>query len=93
MLSAIGSLLALGLAAFAWVRSRRASGGYYDDDVYAMTPAVHRRWAFAGLAFAAFFAAVWRLGYDAAGSAGFALFAVVAIAYAESFLRGAEDVR
>jgi hypothetical protein len=86
----IGLVLALVLAAAAWRRSV-GGGGFYDRDVYAMTPATHRRYAIAGLAFAGYFAAALLLRQETAGIAGLALYALVAVIYATSFLRGAPD--
>jgi hypothetical protein len=86
----IGLVFALVVGAFAWQRSRR-SGGYYDAQVYAMSAAAHRGYALASLAFAAFFACAFALRLDSAGVAGLALYAVVAIFYIASFLRGASD--
>lgn len=88
--TSIGLLLALTLAAVAWRRSL-GSGGFYDSDVYAMTPAIHRRYALASLAFAAYFAGALFLRWEAAGIAGLALYALMAVFYATSFLRGAPD--
>ena len=88
--SSIGIALAVALAAIAWHRSR-ASGGFYDAGVYAMTARTHRAYALAGLAFALFFACTLALHNDGAGIAGLAAYAVVAIFYAASFLRGASD--
>lgn len=88
--SLTGLLLALALAAIAWRQSFRG-GGFYDRDVYAMTPAIHRRYAVASLAFAAYFAAALLLRRETAGIAGLALYALVAMFYATSFLRGAPD--
>jgi hypothetical protein len=87
----IGLLLAVALAAAAWRRSL-GSGGFYDRDVYAMRPATHRRYAIAGLAFAVYFAAALVFGQGTAGIAGLALYALVAVIYATSFLRGASDL-
>jgi hypothetical protein len=85
---AIASLL---LAGAAYMRSRR-EGGFYDAEVYGMTPTAHRRYAAIALAFAlAFFAvAVWwpRSAATIWLGAAFVLFAVI---YATSFLRGAAE--
>jgi hypothetical protein len=85
---AIASLL---LAAAAYMRSR-TPGGFYDAEVYGMTPEAHRRYAAIGLAFAlAFFAvAVWwpRSAATIWLGAAFVLFAVI---YITSFLRGAAE--
>ena len=83
-------IAALAMALFAWLRSRRA-GGYYDAQVYAMTARTHRGFALAALAFAAFFGATLALGRESVGIAGFAAYAVVAVFYGTSFLRGASD--
>ncbi len=88
--TSIGLLLALAVAAIAWRRSS-SGGGFYDRDVYAMTPAIHRRYAVASLAFAVYFAAALLLRQATAGIAGLALYALVAVFYATSFLRGAPD--
>lgn len=56
-----------------------------------MTPRSHRAYAVAGLAFALFFVVTLALHRDGAGIAGLSAYAVVAIFYATSFLRGASD--
>lgn len=85
---AIASVL---LAAAAYMRSR-TRGGFYDAEVYGMTPVAHRRYAALALAFAlAFFAAaVWwpRSAATIWLGAAFVLFAVI---YLTSFLRGAAE--
>lgn len=86
----IGFSLAVALATVAWYRSR-ASGSYYDADVYAMTGRTHRAYAVAGLAFALFFVVTLALHWDGAGIAGLTAYAVVAIFYATSYLQGASD--
>ncbi len=78
------------IALFALQRSR-TPGGYYDTDVYGMTPATHRTYATtAGAFFAAFiFTCLLR-----AGTIGFYLFAafvLFALFYLTSFLRGAHE--
>lgn len=85
----VGSLLALLLAGAAYLRSR-GTGGFYDREVYGMTPPVLRRYAAIALAFAAGFAlAAWRLpGATVWIYAAFVLFAVF---YVTSFLRGAQE--
>ncbi|MGA8325804.1 MAG: hypothetical protein WB757_06975 [Candidatus Cybelea sp.] len=88
--SAAGALLALLLAAVAWRRSR-SKGGFYDVEVYAMTPQIHRRYALLSLAFAAYFAATLALHKASAGIAGLVLYALIAVLYATSFLQGAPD--
>lgn len=81
---------ALALAAVAWWRSR-SPGGFYDREVYGMSARSHRRYAAIGLMFAAYFAATLAWGLGTAGIAGLALYAVVAVFYATSFLQGAPD--
>lgn len=82
-----GIVLAVALAAYAALRSKSASGSYYESEVYAMDASTHRRWAFAALGFALLFliSAVRGHQYDVTI---FAAFAVVAILYIASFLRG-----
>jgi hypothetical protein len=88
--SLIGLGLALAVAAAAWHRSR-SPGGFYDREVYAMDVRSHRRYAAASLGFALYFAATCVLALPAAGIAGLALYALIALLYATSFLRGASD--
>lgn len=85
-----GCALALAVAATAWRRSRVA-GGYYDGETYGMDRRAHLRYAAISLAFALYFAATYGAHEAAAGIAGLALYALVAILYAASFLRGASD--
>jgi hypothetical protein len=85
-----GLVLALCVAAIAWRRSRSA-GGFYDREVYGMQAGTHRRYAIASLAFAALFAAAYAAHLPAAGIAGLALYALIAVLYAASFLQGAHD--
>jgi hypothetical protein len=88
--SAGGGILALVIAAVAWRRSRD-KGGFYDSEVYAMTPRVHRRYALLSLAFAVYFAAMLALHQASAGIAGLVLYALIAVLYVTSFLQGAPD--
>jgi hypothetical protein len=88
--SVTGLILALAIAAAAW-RSSRSAGGFYDRDVYAMDPPAHRRYALISVAFAVYFAIAVVSRAETAGIAGLALYALVAIFYAASFLRGASD--
>ena len=88
--SLAGLLLALALAGGAALRGR-ARGGFYDLDVYGMSAALHRRYAIASLAFVAYFGATLALHAETAGIAGLALYALIAVLYAASFLRGASD--
>lgn len=52
---------------------------------------MHRRYAAVSFAFALFFFAASLLRLGTAGIAGLALYALIAIFYAASFLRGASD--
>ena len=88
--SLIGLTAALAVGAAAWLRSR-APGGFYDRDVYGMTARTHRRYCAISLAFALYFALTYARGLGAAGIAGLALYAVVAVFYVTSFLQGAPD--
>jgi len=83
-------MVAIVVAGLAWQRSR-GRGGYYDAQLYAMTARTHRAYASISLAFAAFFAFTFAWQHQAAGVTGLALYAVIAIFYATSFLRGASD--
>ena len=85
-----GLVLALGITIAAALRSRSA-GGFYAEQWYGMSAAVHRRYAAVSLAFAAFFAVAYEFGLPTAGIAGLALYALIAVFYLSSFLRGAPD--
>jgi hypothetical protein len=74
----------------AWQRSRRG-GGYYDAQVYGMTARTHRAFALAASAFAAYFAGALVLRNEAAGIVGMGAYAVLAVFYGTSFLRGASE--
>jgi hypothetical protein len=88
--SAAGAVAASIVTIAAW-RCSRAPGGFYDREVYGMTASVHRRYAVISLAFAVYFVIASVLRLDAAGIAGLALYALVAVFYAASFLQGAPD--
>ena len=90
MWSAVGLILALVVGAFAW-RSSRAPGGFYVREIYTMDSKAHRRYAFLSLAFAVYFAIAYALHREAAGIAGLTLYALIAVFYLTSFLRGASD--
>lgn len=82
-----GLVLSIVLALVAWSRSRAASGTYFESQVYGMGPASHRGY---GLAFAALAAAFMAaLMWPPMTLPVFAVFAVVAILYGATFLRGA----
>jgi hypothetical protein len=78
------------LSVAAWRRSA-APAGYYDGQVYGMTPATHRRYALVAIAFAIAFALAAVARFETASIIALALFVPVAIFYASSFLRGASD--
>jgi len=88
--SAAGIVAECIVAVIGW-RCSRSPGGFYDREVYGMTRGMHRRYAAASLAFALYFAIAYALHLDAAGIAGLALYALVAVFYAASFLQGAAD--
>jgi hypothetical protein len=91
MWNVIGVVAALAVGTLAWRKSRAAAGGFYDEHVYGMAPAVHHRYALVSLAFAAFFGVTLALHATIAGIAGLAVYALIAILYASSFARGASD--
>ena len=88
--SLLGALLSLTLAGLAWLRSR-SSGGYYDRSVYGMTDSTHRRYAIAGVGLAALFIGMAVTGSQAILIPAFAAFALLAVFYGTSFLRGFSD--
>jgi hypothetical protein len=90
MWSVLGLGCAIGLAVLALVRSRRA-GGFYDSDVYAMTPVAHRAYATASLGFGAVFCATLVLHADGVAIIALAAFTLLAVFYLTSFLRGFSD--
>jgi hypothetical protein len=81
---------ALLVGAAAWRRSR-SHGGFYDSETYAMKPVAHKRYALMSLAFALFFAAAYAFRLESEGIAALALYALIAVFYATSFLQGAPD--
>ncbi len=82
--------VSLAVAAAAW-RCSRSPGGFYDRETYGMSSSTHLRYATASLAFAAYFVATSAFRLEAAGIAGLALYALIAVFYATSFLQGASD--
>jgi hypothetical protein len=88
--SLAGLVLAAASAAIAWGRSR-ARGGFYDREIYAMSPAIHRRYAAVFAIFAIGFGTALALHLDSAGIVALALYALLAVFYVASFLRGADD--
>ena len=87
---AVGTAVAMAVAALAWYRSTR-SGGFYDAHVYGMSPAAHRTYAGVSLGFAVSFVTFAVLRQETAGIAALGLFCVVAVFYGTSFLQGARD--
>ncbi len=85
----LGIFAGLALAVFAFARSR-VPGGFYDREVYGMTSVTHVRYALLNAGFAGLFAAMWLLRAHIEMFA-IAAFAVVAILYFSSFLRGAHE--
>ena len=90
MWNLIGSVVALFTAVLAW-RQSRAPGGFYAEGVYGMGPAHHRRYAAVSLAFAVALAIAFALRATFAGLIVLAVYAVIAILYSSSFIRGASD--
>lgn len=78
------------IAVFALQRSR-TPGGYYDTDVYGMTPATHRAYAAVAGAFLAAFIFTWWVRAGTIGFYLFAAFVLFALFYLTSFLRGAHE--
>jgi hypothetical protein len=88
--SVAGLVLSFGIAAVAWRRSR-TRGGFYDREVYGMNRTTHATYGAIGLGFAIFFALALWLRLVSAGIAALALYAVIAVFYLSSFVRGASD--
>ena len=90
MWNLLGSVVALFTAALAW-RQSRAPGGFYAEGVYGMGPSHHRRYAAVSLAFAVASGIAFALRATFAGLIILAVYAVIAILYYSSFIRGASD--
>ena len=90
MWNLIGVAAALVTAGMAW-RASRAPGGFYDEGVYGMGRSLHRRYAAVSLAFALAFGTAFALHATFAGLIALAAYAVIAILYYSSFIRGASD--
>lgn len=86
----VGLLLALAGAAFGLARSRCGPGGYYESDVYALTAVSHRRFATASLGFAGAFALLGAFPLIPVFPV-LAAYVLLAILYATSFARGAQE--
>ncbi len=56
-----------------------------------MNPVAHKRYALVSLGFALFFAAAYAFHLASEGIAALALYALIAVFYATSFLQGAPD--
>lgn len=91
MLYSAAGIAAASIVAIAAWRCSRSPGGFYDREVYGMSESAHRRYAAVSLAFAIYFAVAYVRHLDAAGIAGLALYALIAVFYAASFLQGAHD--
>jgi hypothetical protein len=90
MWAALGLVLALFTAVFAYIRSKRGSSNFYESDVYGMTSQIHIRYAVVSLLFgAAFVAALFIPAIPAVPVLG--AFAVLFIFYFSTFLRGFSD--
>ena len=87
MWSAAGLVLTLIVGIRAWVLARTPGSNFYAVQLYGMTAATYRRYAAISAAFAAaFLASFW---VRAIAVPALALYAVVAILFGSSFLRGA----
>jgi hypothetical protein len=86
----IGSIVALLLAAFAYLRSR-APGGFYDREIYGMTPSTHRAYGSISIIFTVVFAYAAVHFPDSATVWLYAAFVLFAIFYLTSYLRGAQE--
>lgn len=80
-----------GIIALFALRRSRTPGGYYDTDVYGMTPATHRAYAVVGGAFSAGFIFTCLSRASTIGFYLFAAFVLFALFYLTSFLRGAHE--
>jgi len=89
-IDSIGILAALALAAVAFFISRRKESNPYADEVYAMAPRNHRRYAATGLLFALAISAAHYLHLPALPLV--AVLTLVIVFYLTSFLRGFSDV-
>jgi hypothetical protein len=86
-----GAIASLLLAAAAYLRSR-GPGGFYDAQVYGMTPRTHRAYAAVALAFSLGFFATGRWWPSSGATIWLgAAFVLVAVFYLSSYLRGAYE--
>ncbi len=88
MWSIAGAVFAAAIAALAWWRGRTAGTSFYAGQVYGMTASTHRGYAGVSLAFVVLFAATLVFPQIPAVPL-LAAYAVVAIFYLSSFVRGA----
>jgi hypothetical protein len=86
----VGMLFALGGFFFGLRRSRAAAGGYYETEVYALSAVSHRRFATASIVFAAAFALLEAIPIFPVFPV-LAAYVLLAILYATSFARGAQE--
>lgn len=90
MWSAVGLILCAILLAIALWKSRRATGSYYEREVYGMTPRTHRAYVSLSLLFAGAFAAAYFTAVIPVVPL-LAAYALVFIFYFSSFARGFSD--
>ena len=88
-IAAIGIFAALALATAAFIASRRREAHPYADDVYAMTPRKHRRYALLGFVFALAIVGAHALHLPTLPLD--AVLTLVIVFYITSFLRGFSD--
>lgn len=88
MYGIFGALLAIAGGAFAWQNARVKRASFYATEVYNLTARGHRRFALASGIFALVFI-VDRLTWNVVAVPLLALYAVLAILYGASFVRGA----
>jgi hypothetical protein len=87
----VGSVLfALAFVGFAFARSFMKSG-FYDAEVYAMTPGTHRKYAGIGLVVGAIMWALFRMNQQALAFMLDAALTIIVVFYISSFLRGASE--
>lgn len=86
----VGLVLSILTGGVAVWRARSEATNYYESGVYAMTPAVHTRYALVSFAFAALFALAYFRTFVPVVPLLAAAF-LVSIFYFTSFLRGFSD--
>ncbi|MDQ2679540.1 MAG: hypothetical protein M3Y21_00735 [Candidatus Eremiobacteraeota bacterium] len=86
--SLLGFALCAAIGLSALLRSRAKRANFYTDEVYGMTTAVHRRYAYGGFGLALVF--LLSLWFSAIPTIALLTLAVIgAILYGTSFMRGA----